>query len=154
MTQYTKRVQMTLPYSKANLELAAKIGQAMDPDVGGDKSFMRDVISYGDEFAKPPTATVYANTISTDMPCPEDRYTEIMDGMKDAVKLQAYVTKEIDQRFADTKEAKRTNPVEAADFVAKMVIVDVKADPPKEEEPIKGDPIKAEPEKTETVVNK
>ncbi len=73
MTQYTKRVQMTLPYSKANLELAAKIGQAMDPDVGGDKSFMRDVISYGDEFAKPPTETVYADTISTDMPCPEDR---------------------------------------------------------------------------------
>ncbi len=145
MTQYTKRVQMTLPYSKANLELAAKIGQAMDPDVGGDKSFMRDVISYGDEFAKPPTETVYADTISTDMPCPEDRYTEIMDGLKDAVKLQAYVTKEITQRFEDTKESRLTKPADAVDFIGRMVI---KAEPPKEE-PVEGDPIK-----TETVVKK
>ena len=122
MTQYTKRVQMTLPYSKENLELAAKIGQAMDPDVGGDKSFMRDVISYGDEFAKPPTETVYADTISTDMPCPEDRYAEIMDGLKDAVKLQAYVTKEIDQRFAAQKAEKATKPAEASDFIGRMVI--------------------------------
>lgn len=141
MTQYTKRVQMTLPYSKENLELAAKIGQAMDPDVGGDKGFMRDVISHGDEFAKPPTQTVYADTISTDMPCPEDRYAEIMDGLKDAVKLQAYVTKEIDQRFEGTKESRLTNPDEASAFIAKMVI---KADPPKEE-PVKDEPVKDEP---------
>mgnify|MGYP003499383700 CR=1 FL=1 len=145
MTQYTKRVQITLPYTKENLALAAKIGQAMDPDVGGDKGFMRDVISHGDEFAKPPTETVYADTISTDMPCPEDRYIEIMDGMKDAVKLQAYVTKEIDQRFAEQKAEKVTKPAEASDFIGRMVI---KAEPPKEE-PVEGDPIK-----TETVVKK
>lgn len=148
MSPYTERVRMTLPYTKENLALAAKIGQAMDPDVGGDKSFTRDVIKHGDEFAKPPTETVYADTISTDMPCPEDRYIEIMDGMKDAAKLQAYVTKEIDQRFADTKEAKLTKAAEATDFLAKMTIRDTKTEPPKE------DPIMSDPVKTETVTKK
>jgi hypothetical protein len=143
MSQYTERVRMTLPYTKENLALAAKIGQAMDPDVGGDKGFMRDVISYGDEFAKPPTQTVYADTISTDMPCPADRYIEIMDSVKDAVKLQAYVDKEVTERFADQKTEKLTKSAEASDFLAKMTIRSTKADPPKED-PVEGDPVKSE----------
>lgn len=67
MTQYTAHVTLRLPLAMA--EIAAAIGRTMDPDVGGSISFRRDVITLGDEFADPPVATVYADTISVSTPC-------------------------------------------------------------------------------------
>lgn len=60
---YDTTLTIRLPYSVAMAAIAAKIGRALDPDVGGHKSFSRDVTGYDGE------TPVYGDTMSTTTPC-------------------------------------------------------------------------------------
>jgi hypothetical protein len=58
---YDTTLTITLPFALA--DIASRIGRALDPDVGGERSFTRIVTGYVDD--KP----VYGDTISTTTPC-------------------------------------------------------------------------------------
>lgn len=61
MSNYTERLTITVPHSLN--EIAAKIGRAMDPDTGGDRSFTREIVSFENE------EPVYGNKLVCCTPC-------------------------------------------------------------------------------------
>jgi hypothetical protein len=42
MSRYTETLTITLPYSPEMADIASRIAKAMDPDVGGEYSFIQD----------------------------------------------------------------------------------------------------------------
>ena len=63
---YITNLTIRLAYSLSMAEIASKIGRALDPDVGGHKSFQRDVTGYNGE------TPIYAYTLSTTTPCTQE----------------------------------------------------------------------------------
>lgn len=63
-TRYTEIIWMTLPLGLA--EIAASIGRALDPDVGGAESFHREILSYDGE------TPVYGNELICQTLCTEE----------------------------------------------------------------------------------
>ena len=61
---YTTRVSITLPFTL--VDIADKIGRALDPDTGGAESFNRSITGYMGE------TPIYGDTISTNPPCTEE----------------------------------------------------------------------------------
>lgn len=59
---YDTTLSIKLPYALA--DIAAMIGRALDPDVGGERSFTR-IVTGMDAEGKP----IYGDTISTTTPC-------------------------------------------------------------------------------------
>ena len=64
MKIYNHTISLKLPSSLE--DIAAKVGKAMDDDVGGEHNFHRDVLSYDGE------TPIYADTISTSVMCTAD----------------------------------------------------------------------------------
>ncbi len=61
MSAYSEVVSITLPYALA--DIAAKVGRALDPDTGGDRSFVRTILSQDGD------TIVYGDTITAVSPC-------------------------------------------------------------------------------------
>lgn len=57
MKIYNHTISLKLPFSLA--DIAAKVGKALDDDVGGEHNFHRDITGYDGE------TPIYADTIST-----------------------------------------------------------------------------------------
>lgn len=49
MSFWTDTIDLTLPYSPEMAAICAKIGKAMDNDIGGERSFQRTVTGYDGE---------------------------------------------------------------------------------------------------------
>lgn len=62
-TPYTSQITMTLPLGMASI--AASIGRALDPDVGGAESFHRVVIGYQDDETPVFGDTLVCSTLCT-----------------------------------------------------------------------------------------
>lgn len=62
-TQYTSKITMTLPLAMASI--AASIGRALDPDVGGADSFRRVVTGYQDDETPIYGDTLVCSTLCT-----------------------------------------------------------------------------------------
>jgi len=62
-TPYTSQITMTLPLALANI--AASIGRALDPDVGGAESFHRVVTGYQDDETPVYGDTLVCSTLCT-----------------------------------------------------------------------------------------
>lgn len=63
MNRYTETLVMTLPYSLEMAEIAAKIGRALDPDLGGDRSWARPIVEMQGE------TPVFGDTLECSTPC-------------------------------------------------------------------------------------
>lgn len=64
MKIYNHIISIKLPASLA--DIAAKVGKALDDDVGGEHNFHRDITGYDGE------TPIYADTISTSVMCTSD----------------------------------------------------------------------------------
>ncbi len=64
MKIYNHTISLKLPFSLA--DIAAKVGKALDDDVGGEHNFHRDILSFDGE------NPIYADTISTSVMCTAD----------------------------------------------------------------------------------
>lgn len=62
---WTEYLTLTLPYSPELADIAARIGKAMDPDVGGDRSFCRPVTGYEADGETP----IYGDTLTCRTGC-------------------------------------------------------------------------------------
>lgn len=62
-TQYTSQITMTLPLGMASI--AASIGRALDPDVGGAESFHRVITGYKDDETPVYGDTLVCSTLCT-----------------------------------------------------------------------------------------
>lgn len=86
-------LSITLPHTFA--ALAAMVGRALDPDTGGDKSFVRDVLRYEGE------EVIYADTITAAGPCTEAFHAQVQAMMADASLLHAVVAADYAARWAE-----------------------------------------------------
>ena len=97
---YTHRLRITVPTTLA--DTAAAIGRAMDPDTGGDKSFIE-----------------IDGVLVCDTPCTEEFHTQAHAMLSDAALLHSVVAADYAKRWPDL-----TAPslVECQAFVAGVVL--------------------------------
>ena len=84
MTAYNHTLTLTLPVELA--DIAAKIGKALDPDSGGEKSFV---------------ASEDGLTISTSTPCTEEFAEQAQAMLTDPSMLHAAVSQDYATRWPD-----------------------------------------------------
>ncbi len=64
MSNYDSRFELTLNATDPTIRfIAADIGRGFDPDLGGEYSFVPDIIGWNGD------TPIYGNTISTSTPC-------------------------------------------------------------------------------------
>jgi hypothetical protein len=90
---YDNTLTIKLPFSLA--DIASRIGRALDPDVGGERSFSRIVT--GQKDGKP----VYGDTISMTTPCTTVFKEQAIAMLADPALLHGAVSADYAKRWAD-----------------------------------------------------
>ena len=91
---YDTTLSIKLPYALA--DIAAMIGRALDPDIGGDKSFAR-IVTGMDAKGRP----IYGDTISTTTPCTSAFKAKCEYMLMNSDALHAAVAADYSKRWAD-----------------------------------------------------
>jgi len=92
---YDNTLTIKLPFSLA--DIASRIGRALDPDVGGDKSFTRIVTGQKDG------KDIYGDTISMTTPCTTMFKDQARYLLANPVHLQAMVAQDYAKRWVGLK---------------------------------------------------
>lgn len=110
---WTEYLTMTLPYSEANVQIAAKLGRAFDPDVGGAYSFTRTITGYDGE------TPIYGDTLFCKTGCTEAFKQQAFAMSQNAALLHGACLQDYATRWPDL-----TPPTlaECEAFVAQVVL--------------------------------
>lgn len=93
MSNYTERLTITVPASLA--DIAEKIGRAMDPDTGGERSFSRTVTGYNGE------DPIYGDTLVCSTPCVPEFKAQAQLMLADPAMLHYAVSADYAARWPD-----------------------------------------------------
>ena len=95
MSNYTERMTITVPLELE--EITSAIGRAMDPDVGGHKSFARTVLGYEADGETP----IYGDTLYCSTPCTAEFKAQAQAMLSDPAMLHYAVSADYAARWPD-----------------------------------------------------
>ena len=92
---WTEYLTMTLPYTEANAEIAAKLGRAFDPDIAGHLSFTRTITGYDGE------TPVYGDTLTCRTGCTAEFKAQALAMLGNAAMLHHVVQTDYAARWPE-----------------------------------------------------
>lgn len=94
---WTEYLTLTLSYSPELADIAARIGKAMDPDVGGDRSFCRPVTGYEADGETP----IYGDTLTCRTGCTAEFKAQALAMLGNAAMLHHVVQTDYTARWPE-----------------------------------------------------